>query len=124
LQLGLSKLFHPHIWYIDSYLVQTVLLEDIIIKYPDINVNFVNINTKGSELKVLQGMSKYFGQIDYIYLEVNYDFVYQDCAIVNDIDVYLVSFNIVRVETKWIQRFRWGHALYVRKDLLQKDNVR
>ena len=46
LDLGLHKDYHPHVWYINSYNVETKLLKDIINKY-DINYrNYSFLNSK------------------------------------------------------------------------------
>jgi len=113
LELGLHKHFHPHVWYVDSYPVQTQVLRDIIGKY-DISYNFLNFDIQGAELKALKGMSEYLHQVDYVYCEVNSDYVYKDCAIVGEIDEYLQGFGLKRVETKWCEDFRWGDAFYYR----------
>ena len=42
LELGLHSYFHPHVWYVDSEVVQTKLLRNIICKY-DISYNFLRM---------------------------------------------------------------------------------
>lgn len=116
LKFGLHKIFHPHIWYIDSYKVKTVCIKDILSKYSDIKFNFINIDIQGAELKALKGMGTYLDRIEYCYLEVNDDYVYEDCALVGEIDDFLKSYNLYRVETKWNNDCKWGDAFYIKKD--------
>lgn len=114
LEFGLHKFFHPQVWYIDSYPVETKMLRDIIGKY-DISYNFLNLDIQGAELKALQGMSEYLPNVDYVYTEVNADYVYKDCAIIGEMDEFLGKFGLYRVETQWCENFRWGDAFYIRK---------
>ena len=66
------------------------------------------------ELKALKGMEGYLHKIDYIYTEVNSDYVYEGCALIGEIDDYLHIFGLKRVETKWCGDYRWGDAFYIR----------
>jgi hypothetical protein len=55
----------------------------------------------------------YLDKINYIYTEVNSNYLYKDCSLINDIDDYLSKFNFERVETS-MTKFEWGDALYVK----------
>ena len=113
LELGLHETFHPHVHYIDSYQVETKMLNQILPKY-DIDFNFLNLDIQGVELKALKGMEEYLFKVDYIYTEVNSDYVYKECGLIQEIDEYLKPFGLERVETKWCEDFRWGDAFYIR----------
>jgi FkbM family methyltransferase len=113
LELGLHKKFHPHVHYIDFFVVNTKLLKSILPNY-SINFNFLNLDIQGAELKALKGMGdEYLNKVDYIYTEVNSDYVYKDCALVTELDDYLSKFNFRRVETCWTP-FKWGDAFYIK----------
>jgi FkbM family methyltransferase len=114
LEFGLHSTFHPHVHYVSSFEAETKLLKDIICNY-DINYNFLNFDIQGAELKALKGMEEYLPNVDYIYTEVNSDYVYKGCAIVSEIDEYLKKFGLYRVETSWFQDCKWGDAFYIRK---------
>ena len=114
LELGLHKHFHPHVWYTNSYEVETKMLKDFIYKY-NIEYNFLNLDIQGAELKALKGMEEYLPKVDYVYTEVNSDYVYENCCIITELDSYLEKFGLFRVETKWCENFRWGDAFYLRK---------
>lgn len=114
LNFGLHSTFHPHVKYIDNFYVETKLLKDIISKH-NINYNFINLDIQGAELKALKGMSEYLKKIDYIYTEVNSDYVYENCALIGDLDKFLLEFGLHRVETRWCENYRWGDAFYIRK---------
>jgi hypothetical protein len=118
LEFGLHKYFHPHVWYIDTYQKQTTLLYKILDKYPSIPFNFINLDIQGVELKALKSMDSYLPGIDYIYSEVNSDYVYEGCALIGEIDEYLATFGFIRVETSWCGDYRWGDAFYMKKHLI------
>lgn len=114
LELGLHKLFYPSIKYTHYFETRTKLLKDIISDY-NIKYNFLNLDIQGAELKALKGMESYLSSVDYIYTEVNADYVYKDCAIITEIDEYLIKFGLHRVETEWAGYTHWGDAFYIRK---------
>jgi len=111
--LGLHTTFHPEIHYVDAFTSNTSLLQDILPKY-DIPFNFINLDIQGAELRALKGMESYLYQIDYIYTEVNSDYVYMNCNLVTELDEYLAKFGLHRVETIWYGDYKWGDAFYVR----------
>jgi FkbM family methyltransferase len=114
LDLGLHKDLHPHVWYIDSFQTETKLLKDIICNY-NIDFNFLNLDIQGTELKALKGMENYLKNVDYIYTEVNSDYVYKDCSLIDEIDNYLDNFGFKRVEVVWYEKCQWGDAFYIKK---------
>lgn len=116
LDFGLHSKYHPHVHYINSFQSKTSLLKNIIPKY-NIDYNFLNFDIQGAELKALKGMEDYLPNIDYLYTEVNSDYVYKDCSLVTELDKYLEKFNLVRIETKWTD-YKWGDAFYIKKSLL------
>jgi len=113
LDFGLHSQYHPHVHYVTGFDGTTSLLKDILPKY-DIKYNFLNFDIQGAELKALKGMEEYLNNVDYLYTEVNSDYVYKECALVTELDDYLQKFGLFRVETKWTD-FKWGDAFYIRK---------
>ena len=113
LEFGLHSTFHPEVKYVTCFEGETKLLKDIICNYP-IEYNFLNFDIQGAELKALKGMEEYLPKVDYLYVEVNSDHVYKDCALVSELDSYLAQFGLKRVETKWCGDFKWGDAFYIR----------
>jgi FkbM family methyltransferase len=114
LEFGLHSTFHPGVRYVSRFDAETQLLKHILPKY-DLSYNFVNLDIQGVELKALKGMGAYLHNVDYIYTEVNSDYVYKGCALIAEIDAYLLAFGLHRVETKWFENCRWGDAFYIRK---------
>jgi len=113
LEFGLHSHYHPHVHFVGKFEGKTQLLKDILPKY-NINYNFLNLDIQGAELKALKGMEGYLNKVDYIYTEVNCDYVYKDCALIQELDEYLLKFGLHRVETNWTE-YRWGDAFYIRK---------
>ncbi len=115
LEFGLHKKYHPWAKFEKSFNVKTKLLKDILPKY-NINYNFINLDIQGSELRALKGMEDYLHTIDYIYTEVNEDYVYIDCNLITDIDLYLKKYGFIRVETCWYGDCKWGDAFYIKEN--------
>lgn len=78
------------------------------------NYNFLNMDVQGYELEVLKGAKKTLEYIDYVYCEVNRDEVYENNAYIQEIDDFLLEYNMKRVEVSW-QGDTWGDALYIKK---------
>ena len=55
----------------------------------DIEYNFLNFDIQGAELKALKGMEEYLNKVDYLYTEVNSNYVYVGCALITELDEYL-----------------------------------
>jgi FkbM family methyltransferase len=115
LELGLHRSLYPEIYYINSFKTVSKTMNEILEKYRHIPFNFINLDIQGTELKALKGMEKYLPSIDYIYTEVNSCYVYQDCAIVQELDDYLANFNFIRVKTEWVCNGTWGDAFYIKQ---------
>ena len=113
-EFGLHEKYHPNVHYINTLISKTQCLKDILKKYPTIPFNFINLDIQGAELKALRGMEEYLNKIDYIYTEVNSDYVYKGCALVTDLDEYLKLFGFNRVDTVWTE-YKWGDAFYIKQ---------
>jgi len=113
LDFGLHSQYHPDVHYVTSFETETKLLRDILPKY-EIEYNFLNFDIQGAELKALKGMEEYLNKVDYLYTEVNSNYVYSNCALIGELDEYLEKFGLHRVETSWTQ-WEWGDAFYIRK---------
>lgn len=117
LEFGLHTYHHGHIHYVNEYRTKTTRLTDILIPY-SIPFNFINLDIQGVELKALKGMESHLPMIDYIYTEVNADYVYKECTLITELDEYLQRFDFQRVETQWCSDYQWGDAFYIKKHLL------
>lgn len=116
LELGTHKEKHPTIHYIAKETYKSKTLKTLIIeeKINMDNVNFLNFDIQGVELKALKSMGEYLNKVDYVYTEVNVDYLYIDCCLLNELDDYLKTFGFKRVETKMWNDAGWGDAFYIK----------
>jgi FkbM family methyltransferase len=78
------------------------------------NLNFINLDIQGAELKALKGMESYLDKIDYIYTEVNIEEVYKGCCKIEEIDAFLEPYGFKRVAQHIYKRLGWGDAFYMK----------
>jgi FkbM family methyltransferase len=102
---------YPDITFDNTEEVEIKKLDD----YNYINYNFMNMDVQGYELEVLRGGSNTLQYIDYLYCEVNRNEVYEGNAYIQELDDYLFSYNMKRVETSWWDDGDWGDALYIKE---------
>jgi FkbM family methyltransferase len=116
LEFGSHSTHHPHVKVTSTENLSTTRLDTLIEKQdiPIENINFINLDIQGVELRALKSMEKYLKHIKYIYSEVNTEQVYKDCAIIHDIDGFLFKHGFKRTETRIYQQYGWGDAFYVK----------
>jgi FkbM family methyltransferase len=117
LEFGTHSSHHPHVKYVETRSYKTKRLDTLIDehKIPIEKTNFINLDIQGVELRALKSMEKYLHHLDYIYTEVNRDYVYKNCNLIGEIDEYLEKFNFKRVETNFCENFGWGDAFYIKQ---------
>ena len=121
LELGITKEMH------DTRIIERVPLTanrlDNFIAENKINIdnyNFLNIDLQGYELVAMKSMGKYLDHMDWVYTEVNVKHLYKNCALLYQVDLFLLQKGFERVEIFMTTHF-WGDALYRRKKLTGKD---
>lgn len=87
------------------------------------DLTFVNLDIQGVELQALRGFGKVLDQMNWIYTEVNRDYVYVGNALIWELDRYLLEKGFVRCETH-MKSSNWGDAFYVRKNGLDGIELR
>jgi FkbM family methyltransferase len=107
---------YPYISFAGKEKVKITKLDNFI-EYKD-NFNFINIDVQGYELEVFKGSVDYLKSIDYIATEVNKAKLYEDCALIEDLDTFLSEHGFSRVETEWFYDHNWGDAFYIKNNLL------
>jgi FkbM family methyltransferase len=116
LELGTHKIAHPEVHYVKDVEMKAQRLDQMIILWDILkDSDFLNIDLQGAELKALRGMGTRLNQFKWAYLEVNKQELYKGCALVDEIDMYLLGFGFKRVETFWCGNTGWGDALYIKK---------
>ena len=91
--------------------LSTKTLEEVLVNVSQ--VDFLNLDIQGAELQALKGFEKRLNSVKWIYTEVNKKQIYNGCATVNEMDLFLSSFGFRRVTTRWMPLAGWGDALYV-----------
>ena len=116
LDFGSVSKHHPHIHVTNTFKNKTIRLDTFIEKnnIPIQNINMLNLDIQGVELRALRSMEKYLKHIDYIYTEVNTEYVYKDCALLSEIDEYLKLHGFTRKCVRMAGNYGWGDAFYMR----------
>jgi hypothetical protein len=117
LEFGTHSTHHPHVHYIDKHQLLTQRVDTFFMKnaLDARRYDFWNLDIQGAELLALKGGMESLKHVKAIYLEVNTEKVYKDCALIGDIDMFLGAFGFIRIRTE-ITEFNWGDALYVKED--------
>jgi FkbM family methyltransferase len=116
LELGTHKVVHPDVHYVSDVEVSMQRLDTALSPYESFiqEIDFLNMDIQGAELKALKGMGDLLNNFKWAYLEVNKAELYKGCALVEEIDTYLLGFGFKRVETFWCGNTGWGDALYIK----------
>jgi len=108
---------HPHVVETQRRLLKTTTLNTLYDKnnIPYDKYDFINLDIQGAELKALKGASKILPHINAIYCEVNEKELYENCALLPELDEFLLSYNFKRVAIHMTD-FGWGDALYIKNN--------
>jgi FkbM family methyltransferase len=113
LQLGTHKTQHPDVYFTNDIPVVMRRIDSLIPADVIVNYDFLNVDVQGFEGQVLKGIGDYLHGFKWLYLEINTNKVYEDCALVGEIDDYVKRYGFYRVETKMVGN--WGDALYIKQ---------
>ena len=106
---------YPQIVVSETRAMRTTTLKSLIQQesIPIERCNFWNFDIQGAELLALKGAEEHIQHADFIYLEVNVEKLYKDCALLSEIDTFLAEKGFARTGMKLVEQ-GWGDALYVR----------
>ena len=116
LEFGSHATSHPQVKVVDKRIMLTSRL-DSVIERENIdmsNVNFVNLDIQGVELRALKSMERYLTNIKYIYTEVNTEQVYKGCDQMSDLTAYLNQIGFKLADARIYKQFGWGDAFYIK----------
>lgn len=113
LEFGTHKIAHPEVHYVRDVVMKMKRIDGFTTCWG--GYDFLNIDLQGAELKALKGMGDLLRQFKWAYLEVNKAELYKGCALVEDIDMYMLAYGFKRVMTEWAGNTGWGDALYIMK---------
>jgi len=114
LEFGTHKREHPEVIYVDKITMNSITV-DTFFERNKINqskYDFWNFDIQGAELMALKGSIKSIKYAKVIYLEVNQNELYKNCALIDEIDNFLLQYNFNRVLTK-MTHHGWGDAIYI-----------
>jgi FkbM family methyltransferase len=109
---------YPWITVKEEIRMKTVTLDTLLVHQnidPSL-LEFWNLDIQGAELLALRGGTHALQYAKAVYLEVNKEHLYRDCALMNDIDAFLGPMGFIRIESAFTPE-GWGDALYVRSGL-------
>jgi len=114
------KKIYPEIHETEIIKVECKTLDSIMESHDLKNFNFINIDVQGAELLVFSGGTKTLLNIDVINTEVNFEELYEKCALVQDLDYFLGKLGFKRIITKTPYHPSWGDSLYVNNHRLSR----
>ena len=107
---------HPWVHYVKNTPMQTITV-DTFFKRNNLDASkysFWNFDIQGAELLALKGSVESLKHATALYLEVNEKELYENCALIGQIDCFLQEYGFVRVRTE-MTHHGWGDALYLNK---------
>lgn len=115
LEFGTHEKSYPWCKYVDTIIVNKKKLSTFF-KEENIDVsryNFWNLDIQGVELNALKSAGDFIDFTDAIYSEVNTEYVYKNCSLLEEMDSYLKEKGFARVVTQMTNE-GWGDALWIR----------
>lgn len=105
--------YYPTIAFEHECFVDQILLDDYVY---DKRINLETYNTivmdvQGYELQVLKGTKNTLNEIDHILTEVNFEHLYENCVLIDELDSFLKKYNFNRLSTV-DSGAGWGDAFY------------
>ena len=116
---------YPYIQETHQISVQSRTL-DTLLQELEINpaeFNFLIIDIQGAELLALQGALTVLKHIEAIITEVNYEELYEGCALIDQLDEFLDKQGFERVATATPFHPSWGDAFYVKKPVVTMSTL-
>ena len=114
-EFGTHESNYPEIEVVEEIAVLTKRLDSLGIDFK--HIEFINLDIQGAELQALKGLGANISEVSYIYSEVNQEEVYLGCALVNEIDSFLLQSGFTRIDTVWTKN-GWGDAIWVKNELV------
>jgi hypothetical protein len=97
------------------------LLKELEFNLTDFNI--LNMDIQGAELLALQGATNWLKYVDAINTEVNYEELYEGCALIDQVDNFLERHGFERVATTSPYHPSWGDAFYVRTPVITMSTL-
>jgi len=118
LDLGQHAKYYPEIKLQERVEITTKRIDEIF--EARTQFNFINLDLQGAELEALTGLGELLREVTWIYSEVNWKELYKGCAIITEVDDFLIKNGFLRVATFREPFVGWGDALYIRLEEFNK----
>lgn len=115
LQFKTHSIEHPHVHFTETKTLLTSTI-DTLVKRENIDVskiNMWNLDIQGVELLALKGGVNSLKYVRVLYVEVNEKELYEGCALLPELDLFLKIQGFVRVLTSMTPH-GWGDAIYIK----------
>ena len=102
---------HPDVRFSETCQVEVRTLDS----FELLGINFLSIDVQGYELEVLKGAKKTLEVIDYIMCEVNFQEMYEGCALSYEIEDFLSHYGFKRKEHFTGAHNFWGDTFFIKE---------
>ncbi|NEP86097.1 MAG: FkbM family methyltransferase [Okeania sp. SIO2C2] len=85
--------------------------------------NILNLDIQGAELLALQGATNLLKYIDAVYTKINYEELYEGCALAEKIDDFLAQNGFGKIAVATPFHPSWGDAFYVKKQVISMSTL-
>jgi FkbM family methyltransferase len=111
---------YPEISEIQQVIVPCKTLDTLVreLNLDAADFNVLNLDIQGAELLALKGATETLRHIDAINTEVNYEELYEGCALIDQVDEFLERHGFERKATTTPYHPWWGDAFYTRKPVI------
>lgn len=115
-EFGTHAQEHPQVVYVNKIQGKSITIDSFFErnKLDSSKCNFWNFDIQGAELLALKGATSAIQHAKLLYLEVNQNELYKGCALIGDIDAFLLQYKFRRVLTN-MTHHGWGDAVYIRQ---------
>jgi FkbM family methyltransferase len=109
----------------DRITVQSKTLDNLLqeLQLNPAEFNILNIDIQGAELLAFKGATHVLKYIDAINTEVNYQELYQGCALIHQLDEFLENHGFERIATTTPYHPSWGDAFYRRQPAISMSSL-
>ena len=117
LEFDKHKIYHPDMSTVVETIDLTSITLDTLIDRENININkydMLMIDVQGAEMLVLKGFSKNLNNIKYVYTELNFDSMYNNCVLEPELTEYMKQNDFVLLDYFDTGK-GWGDGVYVHK---------
>lgn len=114
LELELHKKHAPWVVEVEQKKLHTKTIDTLVFEHEIRDCNFINLDIQGAELLALKGATNFLETCDYVYTEVNINYLYKDCVLLPELDQFLGHWGFQRLDTIMTPA-EWGDAFYVKQ---------